>query len=539
MPRLWKPGDAYIWISGLALMATLVMIGGLLFLIATKGLGAMWPDDIGHYTLKDGSVYLGQLRGRELVRGTSGVKSNSDFRVKLKIGNRDLYGLDFKWIDESEIVSIDFPLDAVILERREWGNYHGYLKEIRKNGQIILGSSPDAFAMLKDLIRDANKTYEKILKIEKGEIGDINYGIEKQRLKLRGLSIRGEADPEKESKYRLKIEQYEASYKVSEANLQRLYTELNRNKVVMVSTDGREKVLPLGKIVLAFRPNDMGVAEKVGFYVKRFWGFISDEPREANTEGGIFPAIFGTVLMVLIMSIVVMPFGVIAALYLREYAKQGLMVRIVRICVNNLAGVPSIVFGVFGVGFFLYGIGGIIDSVFFKEALPNPTFGTGGILWASLTLALLTVPVVIVATEEGLASVPRNIREGSLALGATKFETTWKVVIPSALPAILTGLILAIARATGEVAPLMITGVVKLAPDLPIDGHFPFLHLERKFMHLGFHIYDLGFQSPNSEAAKPMVFMTAFLLILIVVILNITAIVIRNRLRKKYATSAV
>ena len=196
-------------------------------------------------------------------------------------------------------------------------------------------------------------------------------------------------------------------------------------------------------------------------------------------------------------------------------------------------------FGVFGVGFFLYGIGGIIDSVFFKEALPNPTFGTGGILWASLTLALLTVPVVIVATEEGLASVPRNIREGSLALGATKFETTWKVVIPSALPAILTGLILAIARATGEVAPLMITGVVKLAPDLPIDGHFPFLHLERKFMHLGFHIYDLGFQSPNAEAAKPMVFMTAFLLILIVVILNITAIVIRNRLRKKYATSAV
>ena len=146
---------------------------------------------------------------------------------------------------------------------------------------------------------------------------------------------------------------------------------------------------------------------------------------------------------------------------------------------------------------------------------------------------------MIVATEEGLAAVPRNIREGSLALGATKFETTWKVVIPSALPAILTGLILAVARATGEVAPLMITGVVKLAPDLPIDGNFPFLHLERKFMHLGFHIYDLGFQSPNAEAAKPMVFMTAFLLILIVVVLNITAIIIRNRLRKKYATSAV
>ncbi len=539
MPKLWKPGDAYVWISGLALMVTLVMIGGLLFLIATKGLGSMWPADIGRYALADGSSYLGQLQGRELVRGAHGVKSESEFRVKLKIGNRDLYGLDFKWIDEADIASIDYPRDAVILERHEWGNYHGFLKEIRKNGQIIPGGDPQAFSVLKDLVRDANKIHAKILKIEKGEIGDINYGIEKQRLKLRGLSMRGEDDPAKEAKYRLKIEKYEARYKISEAELEQLYAELNRNEVVMSSAGGDEKVMPLGKIVMAFRPNDMGFAQKAGFYVERFWGFIADEPREANTEGGIFPAIFGTVLMVLIMSIVVMPFGVIAALYLREYAKQGLMVRIVRICVNNLAGVPSIVFGVFGVGFFLYGIGGIIDSVFFKEALPNPTFGTGGILWASLTLALLTVPVVIVATEEGLASVPRNIREGSLALGATKFETTWKVVIPSALPAILTGLILAIARATGEVAPLMITGVVKLAPDLPIDGHFPFLHLERKFMHLGFHIYDLGFQSPNAEAAKPMVFMTAFLLILIVVILNITAIIIRNRLRKKYATSAV
>jgi phosphate transport system permease protein len=149
------------------------------------------------------------------------------------------------------------------------------------------------------------------------------------------------------------------------------------------------------------------------------------------------------------------------------------------------------------------------------------------------------VPVVIVATEEGLAAVPKNIKDGSLALGATKFETVWKVILPSALPAILTGLILAIARATGEVAPLMITGVVKLAPDLPIDWNFPFVHLERKFMHLGFHIYDVGFQSPNVEAAKPMVYTTAFLLILIVVVLNLTAILVRNKLKKKYVSSAV
>ena len=154
--------------------------------------------------------------------------------------------------------------------------------------------------------------------------------------------------------------------------------------------------------------------------------------------------------------------------------------------------------------------------MFFPERLPTPTFGTGGILWASLTLGLLTVPVVIVAAEEALSAVPRSMREASLATGATKFQTILRVVLPAAAPGILTGLILAMARGAGEVAPLMITGVVKLAPDLPLDGFFPFLHLERKFMHLGFHIYDVGFQSPNVEAAKPMVYATAVLLLVIV-----------------------
>jgi len=274
-------------------------------------------------------------------------------------------------------------------------------------------------------------------------------------------------------------------------------------------------------------------------YVQRLGQFVADDPRESNTEGGIFPAIFGTVLMVFLMSFAVAPFGVLAALYLREYAREGVLVRAVRIAVNNLAGVPSIVFGVFGLGFFVYLIGGTIDNVFFPESLPAPTFGTGGILWASLTLALLTVPVVIVATEEGLAAVPRVVREGSLALGATKFETTWRVVIPAAAPGILTGMILAMARAAGEVAPLMIVGMVKLAPALPIDQHFPFVHLERKFMHLGFHIYDVGFQSPNVEATQPLVFATALLLVVVVMTINLAAIIVRNRLRRSYATSAV
>ncbi|MBP1644393.1 MAG: conserved rane protein of unknown function, partial [Acidobacteria bacterium] len=280
-------------------------------------------------------------------------------------------------------------------------------------------------------------------------------------------------------------------------------------------------------------------AGKLGLYLSRVWEFVSDDPRESNTEGGIFPAIFGTVMMVFLMSFAVVPLGVLAALYLREYAKQGPLVRMVRIAVNNLAGVPSIVFGVFGLGFFVYTIGGSLDRLLYPEALPTPTFGTGGILWGALTLALLTVPVVIVATEEGLAAVPGIVRAGSLALGATKWETTWKVVVPAAAPGILTGVILAMARAAGEVAPLMIVGMVKLAPTLPIDGSFPYVHLERKFMHLGFHIYDVGFQSPNVDATKPLVFATALLLIVVVTGMNLVAISIRNHLRRKYAGSAV
>ena len=309
--------------------------------------------------------------------------------------------------------------------------------------------------------------------------------------------------------------------------------------LVMATAAGETKDVPVGNVVVAVRPNRLGAGGKLGLYLSRAGHFVTGEPRESNTEGGIFPAIFGTVMMVFIMSFAVTPLGVLAALYLREYAKQGPLVRLVRIAVNNLAGVPSIVFGVFGLGFFVYLVGGSLDRLFYPEALPTPTFGTGGILWASLTLALLTVPVVIVAAEEGLAAVPRIVREGSLALGATKWETIRRVVLPAAAPGILTGMILAMARAAGEVAPLMIVGMVKLAPALPIDGRPPFVHLERKFMHLGFHIYDVGFQSPNVEATTPLVFATALLLILVVTAMNLLAIGLRNHLRRKYAGSAV
>lgn len=526
--------------TGVALMFSLLMIAGLIYLIAAKGLGFFWPANVAEIRLKDGNMVLGEITGREKVKGYNAAEDEPYIeRTQLKIGNRDLYGLDFRWVDDDQIESTTYPKFAVVLERREWGNMYGFIKEITESGNVVCRGNEECWPVLEDQIPRYAKIADEIKSIEKGTIGGINAQIENLRLDIRGLEMKGGDNSEEILKIQTKIKEEEEKYKEQEEILSSLYTEFNKEKIVMASVDGREKEMPAGNIVRAYRPNDMSWFQKTSFYLSKVWEFISAEPREANTEGGVFPAIFGTVLMVLIMSVVVLPFGVVAALYLREYAKQGVLVRIVRICVNNLAGVPSIVFGVFAVGFFIYGMGSTIDSIFFREALPNPTYGTGGILWASLTLALLTVPVVIVATEEGLAAVPKEIRDGSLALGATKFETTWKIVIPSAMPAILTGLILAIARATGEVAPLMITGVVKLAPQLPIDGYFPYMHLERKFMHLGFHIYDVGFQSPNVEAAKPMVYTTAMLLILIVVALNLTAIIIRNRLRKKYTTSAV
>jgi len=538
MKGLFKNGDAYIWLTGVSLMFSLLMIAGLLFLIATKALGFFWPADVVEIKLNNNHVYLGQLAGTEAIP-QMGKKNIEEYRTRVKVGNRDLYGLDYTWVDDDNIVSRTYPKNAIVIERREWGNFYGFLKELNVNGNIIPGDSKKAFSEFQNLISNANKINGKIHYIEKSEIGDINYKIENLRLKLKGLQNSDNTNQSKVREIEDRIKRENAKYVEKEAILASLYKELNKNKVVMNSVEGREKTMPMGTLVRAFEPNSMGFLAKLGHYFAKLWEFVSANPREANTEGGVFPAIFGTVFMVLIMSIAVMPFGILAALYLREYSKQGFFVRLVRICVNNLAGVPSIVFGVFGVGFFLYGIGGLIDNVFYSDALPSPTFGTGGILWASLTLALLTVPVVIVATEEGLAAVPKNIKDGSLALGATKFETVWKVILPSALPAILTGLILAIARATGEVAPLMITGVVKLAPDLPIDWNFPFVHLERKFMHLGFHIYDVGFQSPNVEAAIPMVYTTALLLILIVVVLNLTAILVRNKLKKKYVSSAV
>jgi phosphate transport system permease protein len=537
MKRFWKSGDPFIWLSGGALAFSLVMVAGLVILVLVNGLGSFWPSPIARLTLAGGKELMGQVAQREKIPQPGSPPGAAErYRIQVRVGNRDLYGADFVWVEEVNIVRRDFPAEAVLIERQEWGNLYGFIKEVHDRDRVVARGPVDGWKGLQASLPGATSTSREIRRVEKKDIGAINYAQEQIRLRMKKLGMRDREGSPEVAQLQQELETLAAKYRVQEARLAEL-RQSSRQSLVVSAAGDKEKELSLAQIVRAYQPNAMGLWAKSGLYLSKIWEFVAGEPRESNTEGGVFPAIFGTVMIVIIMSLFVSPLGVLAAFYLREYAKQGAFVSTVRIAVNNLAGVPSIVFGVFGVGFFIYLVGGSIDRLFYPEVLPTPTFGTGGILWASLTLALLTVPVVIVATEEGLAAIPGGMREASLALGATKFETTWRVVLPAVMPSILTGLILAMARAAGEVAPLMITGVVKLAPSLPIDGFWPFVHLERKFMHLGFHIYDVGFQSPNVDAARPMVYTTALLLLLVVLVLNLTAILLRNMLRRKYASS--
>ncbi|MEJ2181698.1 MAG: ABC transporter permease subunit [Gammaproteobacteria bacterium] len=499
MMKAWfQSGSPWIWLTASAVSVCLILVFGLILMIADRGLSHFWPKQLVEleYTERSGEsvTIAGEFHESEIVSAERLKDAGFDIadgeafyeRLLLKIGNRDIGGQDFKWVVRRNIKQQSSPEKMLAAERREWGNFYGYLVAVKQEGQLV-AEGGDAEPVLEERLSRALEIHDQIRDIEKHEIGAINHGMERLRLEQRALELNKDDSPEKLRVIDQKRDQYQQQYDVLQKQLVELYKDINRDSVLVKTATGEQLEIPLAKIVRVYYPNAMSWFTKTTFYIQKIWEFVSDEPREANTEGGVFPAIFGTVMMVLIMSVMVTPFGVVAAVYLREYAKQGVLTRTIRIAVNNLAGVPSIVYGVFGLGFFVYFLGGNIDQLFFTEAAPSPTFGTPGILWSSLTLAILTVPVVIVATEEGLSRIPKAIREGSLALGATKAETLWRTV-----------------------------------------------HLDRKFMHLGFHIYDVGFQSPNVEAARPLVYATALLLVVVIVVLNLTAIAIRNHLREKY-----
>lgn len=619
-------GEHWVWFTGMGLSVGLLMVFALMLVIFVNGLSAFWPKSVVYVQLEPnseqtimGSPVLGGEIAQDRTRRVQ--RTGPDGRPviqyvpewQLHVGNKDVYGFGFKFIDLHDSQVVTKPEDVIRLDRLEYGPAFGQpVKLLLKDQEPLDAKSPEFRPIFDRAVKEFNKRRERIRQIEKYEIGAINYAIDELRLKERRLNrIYGPENVPAEERQQIDagLAELQTKYQGLASEAQRLRAEQMASQLVIKLPTGQENTIALGNIVHYYYPNQMSFMDRLAQFFHAIREFLVEEPREANMEGGIFPAIFGTAAMTLLLSIIVTPFGVLAAIYLREYASQGPLVRAVRISINNLAGVPSIVFGVFGLGFFVYLVGGFIDggnpnpmpdliwwitvlaalacfslatasnflfgyavsgrqlpfvkpiqkaspilyvvgailvavaiftcpyfSGFYQDRLPTPTYGTGGILWCSLTLALMTVPVVIVATEESLAAVPRGSREGSMACGASKWQTIQRVVLPASAPGILTGLILAMARGAGEVAPLMLIGVVKLAPSLPVDGYFPFIHLDRKFMHLGFHIFDLGFQSPDSEAARPMVFATTLFLILLVVVLNLTAIIIREHLRKKYST---
>ena len=313
-----------------------------------------------------------------------------------------------------------------------------------------------------------------------------------------------------------------------------LHIEQQKNQALIQFTDDISEVFSVSDIALVWQPNDMSSGDKVWFSMGEIWRFITSDHNASSGSAGIFPALFGTILMVFLMTVFVMPIGVLTAIYLHEYAPENYLVTGIRVIIINLAGIPSIVYGVFGLGLFVMGLGVQLDQAFYAQNLPSPTFGAPGILWASITMALLTLPTVIVATEEGLQQVPQALRNGALALGATKYEAIRFNVLPMASPNILTGAILSVARAASEVAPLLLVGAVIYAPTLPVDDTFPYLHLERQFMHLGVLIFDSVFHSSNTFDNQSMMFAICLLLIIVVLSLNLLAAILRAKLRQRY-----
>jgi phosphate transport system permease protein len=525
-----KAGIAWIWVCGGALVTILGLIVCLFSFVLFQGLSAFWPQNI----IQTSSGY--GVFHREENKLSNKPKSTIVF-----LGNRDFSSPEFIQLNENDSNLIKLKdknesNDIWFVERSEWGVFIGEISSIIDKN-LPPKENPTHNDVLATIQNATNASYA-LNNFMETKINPINTNLESLRIsQKKWLRLNPHKNPSKSPEFKSieeEIIKYTSVHSQNSEQLQKLREDINQTKLILKSFDGQMKEYPAANVVRAFHPNKLNFFQKTHIFFSRIFEFVTQKPREANTAGGVFPAIFGTVSLTFLMILFVMPLGVFTAIYMREISKQGFFVSLVRVAVGNLAGVPSIVFGVFGLGFFCYTVGTSIDALLFQDKLPTPTFGTGGWIWASLTLSLLTVPIVIVSTEEALASVPRSIREASYGCGSTRFQTIFNIVLPQAAPGILTGLVLAMARGVGEVAPLLLTGVVKLAPTLPIDSQFPFIHLERSFMHLGFHIYDLGFQSRSTELSRPMVFATTLLLLGIVFSLNFVAFKMRTKLRKRF-----
>ncbi len=551
----FKSGKPWIWIQASSISVSIILILGLFTLILYQGLIYFIPKNVASFEYENSCIsgspsikriYAVETRSEDrasnIMRETGYIIDPSIDTITMNFyhfGAREIFSSEFGWICESGIQNLNYPDNIFTVEQFEGGILYATIEQLYIKDKAPLPYSEDNVSQIENELRHAlsqvDEVRSRIDSLLINDIGSLNYQIEQLRLDRRRLELDGMIQELDSMDYNAKIAEFNSKYDELNKINQELKAQIEGIGYIdlRLSDETVTRVL-LSNVNRIYSPNSLGFFSRVTLFMDKVWEFLSEPPRESNTAGGIFPALFGTVLMVFIMTIMVTPLGVITAIYIHEYSKSNIITRIIRIAINNLAGIPSVVYGIFSLGFFIYYFGSRIDEIFYKEYLPTPVFGTPGLLWASLTLALLTIPVVVVATEEGLARIPRSLKEASLALGANKAETLFKIILPMATPSIMTGIILAIARAAGEVAPLMLVGVVKLAPNLPIDGIPPFIHLDQKIMHLGFYIHDVALQSPNIEASRPLIYAASLLLLLIIMILNFTAVKVRNHLREKY-----
>lgn len=534
MNAWFRSGQPWVWLTAGSVAISLLAMLALVLLLAWQGMRLFWPQPVYEFELGASQVVMGEIYATERRRAVAvdpGGEVGVDTFYLIRAGGTDA-GREFIRVPANGVTARRRPAEALVLQRGFYAKDYGYLQGMTEDGQPL--TSDHMASALQQRLALMETRRRLVAELRERQRTDLGQRLERLTQQRQQWEQDRQWTPRNQALYRTGQTEIQRQNDRLYRQLADLEKELDRDRLLLRGADGATRDIALRDIERAWYPNQMGAMAKVRLWTGQIGRFVGPESRDYPAQTGVFPAIVGTLLLVMLMSAIVMPLGVLAAIYLHEYAPANWLTRVIRIAVGNLAGVPSIVYGVFGLGFFVYVLGGSLDQLFYADALPTPTFGTPGLLWAALTLALLTLPVVIVATEEGLARIPADLRHGSLALGATRAETLWRVVLPGAAPAMITGLILAVARAAGETAPLMLVGVIKSAPALPLDGAFPYLHPERKFMHLGFQIYDMALQSPDSDAVRPLVFATALLLMILVVGLNLAAMALRQRLREKY-----
>ena len=510
---LLTKGDPLVWLCSACVGLLFLLFATLIFICARHGLAAFWASDIHQFTLKDGSMVSGSIQARDQTFG----------RLLINTGLRDEGHL--VWIDENHIQSRSKDDQTVLVELANGDEFIGNIAKIDITEHHYTEGD------LKKVLE------EQLLAVKQGraEIASINDNIQKKTKEIfrfqRSVEKYQISDPARAGNFREKQESSQLQLDAFQDQLQQTFTRIKGRSLTLLNSEGPRNVLIMD-IRRAYQPNQISVFGKLGLFSSKVFEFFTGSPRGRN--GGLFPAIVGTTLMVFIMSLFCVPLGVATAIYLNEYLRKGLLYNTLHLIVNNLAGAPSIVYGIFGLGFFVHGVGMGLDSLWSSQQAHQ--FGNAGLLWASLIMALVTVPAVIVASEEGLNAVPADLRKGSIALGATRFQTLTRVLLPMASPSILTGLILAITRATGAVTPLIVLGAVQHSSELPIKGSFPFIELDQPFMHLGFHIFHQGFGADYPEAVAPRVYAAMLMLIVLVLGMSLITIFLRNRVRKRFSS---